>query len=216
MFVANAVVAGVGGVTFGAMPATRTRRKGAARSRSRARSSAAKKRSATTRSSRTRAARAPRTTPSALARTRDAAGRQLAGHRADAVAVTLVVVGVLVGLGLWTDLGGPIGTATADALGAGFGRARVAIPILCVVFALLILWPKRGPPPHAADDDDAIAVDASSERATIRIAVGAVLLLVADLGILHLAGGRPAFDASTDALRDAGGYAGALVAAPLT
>jgi DNA segregation ATPase FtsK/SpoIIIE, S-DNA-T family len=188
------------------MPATKTRRKGSARS-NRGRS-----RSRTTRRAPARRAAAP----SALSRTRDAAGHQLAGHRADALAVGLVVLGVLVAMGLWTDLAGPIGDGLADGLGAVFGRARVALPVACVAFALLLLWPKRAAR-RSGDEEDALEETTSdaTERATIRIAIGALLLLLADVGILHLAYGRPPFDAPVDALRDAGGYAGALVAIPL-
>ncbi|MET0919859.1 MAG: DNA translocase FtsK 4TM domain-containing protein [Acidimicrobiia bacterium] len=199
------------------MPATSTRRKGRSRASSRSR-----KRSTTRRASArsTAKSRATRSEPTALARTRDAAGRQLAGHRADALAVGLVVVGVLVALGLWTNLAGPIGDGVADGLGAAFGRARVALPVACIAFALLLLWPKRAGWSGSEidlDAGDATREDlrASDERATIRIAIGALLLIVADVGILALAYGRPAIDGSVDALRDAGGYAGAALTTPL-
>ncbi|MFI5046819.1 MAG: DNA translocase FtsK [Acidimicrobiia bacterium] len=199
------------------MPATSTRRKGSARSRSRKAKSRAKAAPARRSRARSKAGRSTRTEPTALARTREAAGAQLAGHRADALAVGLIVLGVLVALGLWTDLAGPIGSGLADGLAAAFGRARVALPVICVCFAVLLLWPRHAGTEDGADDDDeGKGAGAAPERATIRIAVGAALLFVADLGILHLAYGRPPLDASADALRDAGGYAGALVAVPFT
>jgi len=64
-----------------------------------------------------------------LSRGREAAGRQLAGHRADVLAVGLFVVGAIVALGLWTDLAGPVGSGLADGAGAAVGRARVAVPV---------------------------------------------------------------------------------------
>ena len=93
----------------------------------------------------------------------------------------------------------------------------MALPVACIAFAVLLLWPKRGRPAVSDPDDEggASRVDAE-ERATIRIAIGAALLFVADVGILHLAYGRPALDGPTDALRDVGGDRGGLVAAPLT
>ncbi len=50
----------------------------------------------------------------------------------------------------------------------------------------------------------------------LRIAIGALLLLVADVAILHLAYGRPPLDGSLDALRDAGGVLGGVFAVPFT
>ena len=44
------------------------------------------------------------------------------------------------------------------------------------------------------------------ERPTVRIAIGAALLVVADVGILHLAYGRPAIDGPVADLRGAGGF----------
>jgi S-DNA-T family DNA segregation ATPase FtsK/SpoIIIE len=128
----------------------------------------------------------------------------------------LVVLGILCALGLWTDLAGPVGDGLADGLGAALGRARVAVPVLCIAFALVLLWPRRAPAGDGSDADGATDQPAVPERQTVRIAIGAALLLVADVGILHLAYGEPAIDGSLDALRRAGGAAGVTVAAPLT
>ncbi|HXY94783.1 MAG TPA: DNA translocase FtsK [Acidimicrobiia bacterium] len=191
------------------MPATTTRGRGRSRTkRGRSKSGRAKN----TSSSRGRRA-AGRTEPGRLARGRAAASRQLAGHRADAAAVALVVLGILCALGVWTGLAGPVGDALADGLGAALGRARVAVPVLCLAFATVLLWPRRSPEPS---DDGTVDGDAGPERPTLRIAIGAALLLVADVGILHLAYGQPALDGPLDALRGAGGYAGLAVASPLT
>ncbi|HEX9505320.1 MAG TPA: DNA translocase FtsK, partial [Acidimicrobiia bacterium] len=129
-------------------------------------------------------------------------------------AVGLFVLGVLCGLGLWTDLAGPVGEAMADATGAILGRGRVAIPIVCVVFAALLLRPHRA----AASSDEAEPDDPdvlAPESNTLRIAVGAVLLLLADVGVLHLAAGRPSLGSSFTELRTAGGALGVAVASPL-
>src|SRR5436309_10466138 len=133
------------------MPATRTRRRG--RTRSQGRKST---RGAATRPRASRA-RPARTTPGALTRGRAAAGRQLSGHRHDVFAVGLVVLGVLCALGLWTALAGPVGDGLADGLGVLMGRARVAIPIGCIVFAGVLLWPHHvanaGGEPGEHDDE---------------------------------------------------------------
>jgi DNA segregation ATPase FtsK/SpoIIIE, S-DNA-T family len=149
-----------------------------------------------------------------LARGREAAGRQLAGHRADVLAVGLFVVGAIFALGLWTDLAGPVGSGLADGAGAAIGRARVAVPVACFAFGVVLLWPRRSP---AADPEaETVEVEAGpAERPTVRIAIGALLLFVADVGILHLAAGRPSLSGPIDELRDAGGALGAMIATPL-
>ena len=192
------------------MPATKTRRRS---TRAKGRRPARKRTSKPAR---------PRATsePTALTKGRAAASRQLSGHRADAAAVGLVVVGVLCALGLWTDLAGPVGDGLADGLGTLVGRARVAVPVACIAFAVVLLWPHRGAKtdPDSGDPDGNVVAGGAveQERPTIRIALGVLLLLLADVGILHLAYGEPALDGALDDLRDAGGVLGAIVAVPLT
>jgi S-DNA-T family DNA segregation ATPase FtsK/SpoIIIE len=192
------------------MPATSTRRRSTSRSKKKpARKPARRKATGS------RAKAAAPAEPGVLARGRDAAGRQLAGHRADVLAVVLFVAGAIFALGLWTDLAGPVGSALADGTGAMLGRARVAVPVACFAFGVLLLWPRKGPvvdPETGEIVDD----DAPVERPTVRIAIGALLLFLADVGILHLAYGRPSLDGNLDHLRNAGGALGAMVATPLT
>jgi S-DNA-T family DNA segregation ATPase FtsK/SpoIIIE len=85
--------------------------------------------------------------------------------------------------------------------------------VVCLAFAVVLLWPRRAPVGEGGAGDDGEAVP---ERQTLRIAIGAALLLVADVGILHLAYGEPALDGSLDAVRRAGGVAGVSIAEPLT
>ena len=197
------------------MPATTTRRRAPARSKAR---KPARRRKPAPRSRARPAAREP----GVVARSRAAAGRQLDGHWGDVGAVALIVLGVLFTLGLMSDLAGPVGTALADGSGAAFGRGRVAVPVACFAFAVLLLWPRRAAILEAAgvesdEDDDVadVATVAATEVPTVRIAIGALLLFVADLGILHIAYGQPALDGSLDDLRGAGGVIGAAVASPL-
>ena len=84
----------------------------------------------------------------------------------------------------------------------------------CFAFGVVLLWPRRSP---AADPDaETVEVEAGpAERPTVRIAIGALLLFVADVGILHLAAGRPSLSGPIDELRDAGGALGAMIATPL-
>ena len=194
------------------MPATRTRgkRRAPAKKKAPARKSTARK-STSTRGYSTWATPPP-SEPGRLTRGRAAAGRQLAGHRSDVLAVALFVVGVIVALGLWTDLAGPVGSAIADGTGAVMGRARVALPVACIAFAVLLLWPRRA---TSIDLETGEILEEPAERPTVRIAIGAALLVVADVGILHLAYGRPAIDGPVADLRGAGGFFGAVVAGPL-
>jgi S-DNA-T family DNA segregation ATPase FtsK/SpoIIIE len=127
------------------------------------------------------------------------------GHGHDVLGVTLIVVGIVVGLGLYADLAGPLGRALAQGAGAGVGKASYLVPpILVVVGALLT----RGP---RVTEDGEIEEPSISVRAL----VATVLLLIAGTGLLHLARGRPGFDAGVAAHIEAGGYFGAATGVPL-
>lgn len=156
--------------------------------------------------------------PTVWERRRAEAGRQLYGHGADALAVGLLVLGVLTTLGLASDAAGALGEGLADGLGALLGTARYAVPVLCVGFAVLFFFQARPAARRAAeaaeagdDDEDAAAYD----PAPLRIGLGVALLGLGAVGALHLAGGSPALDGPVEKLRDAGGYLGGAIAAPL-
>ena len=120
-------------------------------------------------------------------------------------------------LGLASDLAGSVGSFLADGSATLLGRGRIAFPLACFGFAGLLFagyFPRRAGAEdlddELTDDDDA---DAESP-APLRIGLGIVLAILAVVGLLHLAGGRPPVDAS-DQLRNAGGLLGAAMAAPL-
>jgi S-DNA-T family DNA segregation ATPase FtsK/SpoIIIE len=161
-------------------------------------------------SARDRGRRRPPARLTAWQRSRDAARRQLGGHGADAAAVALLVLGALTVLGLVSDLAGPVGDALASGTGALLGRGRALVPVACAGAAVLLFW---GPPPPVDADDEP-----DQERpaaAPLRVGLGMALVVVAVVGLLHLAGSRPALDAPAAELRDAGGWLGAAVAGPL-
>src|SRR5580765_2897737 len=109
--------------------------------RSPSRSGSKKKASGRGRSSSTRSRK--RTAPSRRStweRSRDAAGRQLRGHRQDIAAVVLLVVGVLTALGLAGDAAGGVGRGLGSAAGALFGLARYVVPVVCIGLAVLCFW----------------------------------------------------------------------------
>ena len=91
------------------------------------------------------------------------------------------------------------------------GRARVAMPVACFAFGVVLLWPRRARRRRRRRRDDPTPTPTSRppRRPTVRIAIGALLLFVADVGILHLAYGRPPLGGDLDDLRNAGGALGA-------
>src|SRR3954463_3509270 len=131
------------------MPATKTRRRATSRSKKKP----TRKSAPRTTTSRAKAAPAG---PGIVARSREAAGRQLEGHRADLFAVCLFVLGAIFALGLWTELAGPVGSAPAGGAGAVVGRARGGVPVACFALGVVLLWPRRAAA-VGADDDETLA-----------------------------------------------------------
>ncbi len=133
-------------------------------------------------------------------RVREAARTQLRGHGTDALALAVLVVGLLTGLALATDLTGPVGSALADGITALLGNGAFLVPTALITVAVLLLW--RRP------DDEAPA-------APLRVGLGVGLVVLAAAGLLHVLDGAPKINGAVDELRDAGGYLGAVVGAPL-
>jgi len=131
----------------------------------------------------------------------DAARTQLRGHGADAVALGLIALGAISALALATDLAGPVGRTLADGVTALLGNGAFFVPVSLGVAALLLLW-------RRADDEE-------PSSAPLRVGLGVTLVVLASVGLIQVVGGAPAISAGTDALRDAGGYLGAVVANPL-
>ena len=129
----------------------------------------------------------------------------LADHADDVTGLLLVAAALVAGLGLYTDAGGPVGQAVADAAGRAFGWLRLAVPPLLLLAGGALIWK-----PVPIEDE---SIDVPSARAYV--AVGGGLLLVATAGLLHLMGGRPNLSASDAELRDAGGLFGVAMGKPL-
>jgi S-DNA-T family DNA segregation ATPase FtsK/SpoIIIE len=122
----------------------------------------------------------------------------LDGHGADLAGLTLVLVGLVAGLGVYADLAGPFGRALDTAAGALAGLGRFLVPLALVAGGVALV--KDGP-------------EDGGNRA--RAAVGSVLVGLAALGLAHLAAGPTGWGGPVDDLRGAGGLLGALVAEPL-
>ncbi|HEV2069219.1 MAG TPA: DNA translocase FtsK [Acidimicrobiales bacterium] len=89
--------------------------------------------------------------------------------RSDVWGALLVVTAVLVALGTWADVGGPVGRSLDEALERGLGVARFAMPPALGWVGLLLI---RG----------------RTDDATLRIAAGLALGLIAGNGLLSIVG----------------------------
>jgi len=158
----------------------------------------------------TRRTPATRQTPTLTSRAVRSSWRVLGDHADDVTGLLLLALAVVSGLGIYADGGGPVGRGVADLAASALGWLRYALPVgLAAAGAALILT--RSQPAEA--DGDAGSVDRPSRAA--HVAVGSTLLVLAATGLLHLAGDRPDFGSPDAALRDAGGWLGVAVGAPL-
>ena len=122
------------------------------------------------------------------------------GHRRDGLGLAVVGLAVLTGVTAWGHIEGPIGTATNALVAGTVGRADVLVPIALLLLAVRVL---RHP---------------DREIASGRLVIGWAALVLACLGLLHIASGSP--QPSGDhgglaSLRAGAGSAGWIAAAPL-
>ena len=128
----------------------------------------------------------------------------------DLWAIGLITLGVLLALALWFRQLGPVGRGTVTGFALLAGSVRVLLPLIAAGAGVALLV-DRGP--RAGGDDD--ERDASKAGADPwRLAVGTVLAVLGVCGLFELAKHTPAFSDS-HALKNAGGYLGALVGRPL-
>src|SRR5207247_1094182 len=117
-----------------------------------AKKTAAKKATGSTRSRQA----GPPPTPPFTVRLAESVAHASRGHGADFAGIVLIVIGLVAGMGVYADAGGPVGRGTADLVGFIVGAARVIMPILLIVLGALLV---RGAPlPKAADPDDPTVV----------------------------------------------------------
>ena len=121
----------------------------------------------------------------------------LEGHRSDAWGLALIALGVLIGFGVYVDLAGPVGRAVDVVASTTVGLLKLAVPPALVLAGVAVLRGEKAPDP-----------DRELHHRGPRIAVGAALLALAAVGVLHLAGDRPGLDDGADALGAAGGAIG--------
>ncbi|MGE0880117.1 MAG: DNA translocase FtsK 4TM domain-containing protein [Acidimicrobiia bacterium] len=150
------------------------------------------------RTSSKRAAPAVAPAPSARARAnRQPAWRTaIAGHESDLAGLALIVVALVAGLGIYVDLGGPVGRMLSDLIGGAVGIGRYLVPAAFVGAGLALV---RDP-----------EVDQRK-----RLAVSGTVVAIALCGLAHIARGPNVWPGLTDQWRRGGGIVGALVGQPL-
>ena len=141
--------------------------------------------------------------PRPAGRARDAKAREHAavkaavgGRENEFRGIAIVVAGVLAALGVYLNVAGPVGDAIDTSLGWVFGLGRFLLPPALIAVGVVVV--RRNESEHR-----------------LRLAVGSVVIVLATLGLLHLARGEGRMTASVDALKPAGGWIGALIGQPL-
>ena len=114
----------------------------------------------------------------------------------DAYGIALTVVAILGALGLWFHNAGPVGEFLELTFRGLLGTGGFVAPILFGYLAYTMFTVRPGP-----------------DRP--RIVIGLTVMVLGVLGLWHLAKGTPDVTGGGDALRNAGGVAGALTAGPL-
>src|SRR6185503_12588915 len=143
---------------------------------------------------------------------RDDLNDQLRGHRTDALAMLLAVLGVIAALGIYSDVAGPAGRAIDEAAAAVLGGARYLLPIALLGGALALLVPMRM---RRNDEDDEEYEDEEAQTGRgWRLSVGLVLTGLAIVGLLYV--GHEDKRWTLDTLQHAGGAVGAAAGAPLS
>ncbi|MQA02067.1 MAG: DNA translocase FtsK [Streptosporangiales bacterium] len=118
-------------------------------------------------------------------------------QRRDGLGLLFLALAVVVAVAVWWQLPGPVGEGIVAAVAGAAGRMAVVVPILLLLAAWRLM---RNPENNAA---------------TGPVVIGWSALLVAVLGIVHIATGLPSPSDGAAALRGAGGLIGFLAALPL-
>ena len=111
--------------------------------------------------------------------------------------LVLLVVGVLIGLGMFFGLTGIFGEIVRAGAGSVLGQAKPLVPMALIAVGYVLV---RGRP----------------REEPVRVAIGSLFLTLAAAGLLHVRADDAGFGSPLRTLRGAGGYVGLLVAEPLT
>ncbi|MFP5298697.1 MAG: DNA translocase FtsK 4TM domain-containing protein [Actinomycetota bacterium] len=180
--------------------ATRTRRHTPPRSGARARRPAQGKRTAPAGSSRRAPARKPVRRPPRepfAAKVLRFIFVQIRTAPVEVWGLLVAFLGVLSGMAIYTEGGGPVGGLLADLAGSLFGGISILFPVAVVGSGLLMIVPAARPQ-------------------IARLAAGAGVVSLALAGMVHLANGNKRVGAPIEKLDDIGGIFGALIARPMS
>ena len=179
---------------------------------------------ATSASRKPRGKAAPPPQPSGIGATLLAATE---GHRADLAGLCLIALGIVCGLGIYADRAGVVGHGLALAAATSVGPLQALAPVILVVAGVLLV---RGRPTATATPDEATTgadpgsdpdaagapgAEARAAYSLVRRSLGAVVLVLAVLGLLDLTRGAPDFGSWRVAIAHAGGFVGVAVGQPL-
>ena len=117
------------------------------------------------------------------------------GHRRDGIALGLIAVSVVVAAAMWFGAGGPVGGWIETGVRALFGRGAAVLPVIGVVVAVILM--RTEPRPEIRP----------------RLVLGALLVAIPALGVLHVVSGEPG-DAAGRAV--GAGVVGYAAGGPLT
>jgi S-DNA-T family DNA segregation ATPase FtsK/SpoIIIE len=116
-------------------------------------------------------------------------------HQRDGFAFLLLILAIMAAAGTWFDGGNIVGRALASFFYGGFGRIGIFTPIVLGYFAFRLF--------HSPD----------KKRATGRIVVGTIALLLSTTGIAHLL--NESSGTGTTAMHNGGGWLGYAISQPL-
>ncbi|WP_432126911.1 DNA translocase FtsK [Streptomyces sp. bgisy082] len=118
-------------------------------------------------------------------------------HRKDGLALLLLGLALIVAVGTWSNLRGPVGDLVELLVTGAFGRLDLLVPLLVGGMGVrLILYPER-------------------PEANGRIVIGLSALALGVLGQVHIACGSPGRGDGAGAVQDAGGLIGWAASQPL-
>jgi DNA segregation ATPase FtsK/SpoIIIE, S-DNA-T family len=117
------------------------------------------------------------------------------GHRRDGIALALLGIAVVVAAGSWFDAARPVGEWIDGFLRVLIGSAVVVLPIVLLIIAVFLM--RSEPDPDARP----------------RLILGAAMIALPELGLLHLWAGSPQ---SPDGRRHAAGFLGYAIGGPLS
>ena len=118
-------------------------------------------------------------------------------HRRDGLGFALIGLGIVMAAALWHGFPGILPRTIVSVVAGGFGRVGAFTPLLVFGLAVRVM---RHP---------------EESRDTNRMAIGWSAFTVAALGLIHISGHTPHPSDGATAMRDAGGWIGYAVSAPL-